>query len=292
MDEGQRRELAPMCLKWCRKVKKNDLIEDPPDTFSWNPLMPVATAAAFCTSNFTEIKKLGRSGVPDDGDVVLEVLSGRKPSWIQQFVELLLDRSYFWNNWRLCRELVRRGRCPKPDNPRYFTGMITGLVGRWNRDETNALRELRKDPGLLKDEIWRLFEYEGEDDNTLANMDRWEKSNWSGALVTLSKEGKLPRGKLLDSALGALELGFNHYRARWFFDFFDRMEPTDQEIKKRATRILDLIGSSTPNVAQWAFEKQQRMLDGGLIKDTSRSTSPQTRTSRCVLRCPNSPDWP
>ena len=268
LNENERRELSPMCQKWYRKVKKNDFLEDPPGTFRWNPLMSPAEVAVFCTSNFTEIKKLGRWGIPRDDDVVLEVLTVRKPSWVEQFVELLLGSSNFWNSWRLCRKLVRQGQCPKPDNPRYYTGMITGLVGRWNRGKKTAVGELRKDPDLLKDEIWRLFEYEGEDDNTLANVDRWEKSNWSGALVTLSKEGKLPRTKLLDSALGALELGFNHYRARWFFDFFNRMAPTDQELKKRAARILDLIGSPTPNVAQWAFEKQQLMMDRGLIKDT------------------------
>ena len=270
LSESQRRELYPVCHKWLRKVKKNEWIENSPGSYSRNPLMSAAMTAVFCTSSFTEIKKLGRWGVPSDDEVVLQVLNVRKPSWVEQFVELQLGRSYFWNSWRLCRELVRRGQCAKPDNPRYYTGMITGVVRRRSRGETNALRELRKDPGLLKDEIWRLFEYEGEGDNTLANVDRWEKSNWSGALVTLSKEGKLPRAKLLDSAIDALELGFNHYRARWFFEFFDRMVPTDRELKQRATRILDLIGSPTPNVAQWAFEKQQRLLDNGLIKDTSQ----------------------
>lgn len=263
LDEDQRRKLSPMCQKWFREVKKNELIEDPPGVFYANPLLQGATTAIFCTGNFTEIKNLGWR-VPED-DVVLEVLTVRKPSWIEQFVERLLGRSHFWLHWRVCRELVRRGLCSKPDDPRYYTGMITGLRGRWNRDQRTVLDELRNDPDLLEDEIWRLFEHEGEADNTLANVDRWEDSNWSGALVTLSKEGKLPRAKLLDASLDALELGFNHYRARWFFNFFDRMEPTDQELKKRASRILDLIGNPTPNVAQWAFDKQQFMLDRGWI---------------------------
>ena len=264
LGEDQRRELSPMCQKWFRKLKKNEWVEEPPGTWAGNVLMPVTTTAIYCTGNLTEIKKLAWR-MPD-GNVVLDVLTARKPNWVAQFVEMLLGRSNFWNNWRLCRQLVRRGLCPKPANPHYYTGMITGLGGRWSRGETTVLDELRNDPHLLQDEVWRLFEYEGEADNTLANVDRWEDSNWSGALVALSKEGTLPRGKLLDAALRALELGFNHYRARWFFNFFDRMEPTDQELKQRASRILDLIGSLTPNVAQWAFDKQQFMLDRELIK--------------------------
>lgn len=265
LNEDQRRALAPICLKQIRAVKKNEWIKEHM-SFCRNPLVSVATVATFCTASFTEIKKLGRHGTPED-DVILEVLAVRKPTWGSQFVDLLLGRSYFWNSWRLCRELVRKGYCQKPDNPRYFTGMITGLVGRWSRGETNALAELKKDPGLLKDEVWRLFEYDGEDDNTLANIDRWEDSNWSGAFVTLADEGKLSRAKLLDSALGALELGFNHYRARWFFDFFDRLEPTDKELKKRAARILGLMDNPAPNVAQWAFDKQQLLIERKLIKD-------------------------
>ena len=139
LDESQRRSLAPMCQKWFREVRKNDPIEGSRGTFSGNPLMPAAKTAAFCTCSFTEIEKLGRWCVPSDSEVVLEVLSVRKPSWIEQFVELMLSQSYFWNSWRLCRELVRRGQCTKPDNPRYYTGIITGLVGRRRRGETDAL---------------------------------------------------------------------------------------------------------------------------------------------------------
>lgn len=252
LDEAQRRMLSPMCQKHFRKATR----------------LPSTKIAAFSTGNFSEVKKLVRD-LPND-EVVVEVLTVRKPDWVGQFVELLLGRSYYWQNWSLCRELVRRGLCAKPENPRYYTGIITSLAGHFNADKLTVLAALRKDPDLLKDEIWRLFEYEGEDDNTLANVDRWEGSKWSSALVTLSNAGKLPRAKLLDAALGALELGFNHYRARWFFDFFDLMEPTDQELKKRATRILGLIGNPAPNVDQWAFEKQQLMVDLGLIKATAK----------------------
>ncbi len=147
--------------------------------------------------------------------------------------------------------------------------MIHALAPEWQSKAT-VIERLREDMDLLKDDIWKLFEYEGEGDRTLANVDRWDSANWSGALVTLSKEGKLSRNRLLDSSLGALELGFNHYRARWFFDFFDLLEPTDAELKKRAARILGLMDNPAPNVAQWAFDKQAVLLDRGLIKDVSK----------------------
>lgn len=267
-DESVRRDLFPICKKQYQKLRKQGWIENPPGTFRQNPLLPVARVAVFCTANHSELSKLGNSVEPQADDI-LKILEKRKPKWCDQFVQRQLQEGHYWINWRLCRELIRRGLCAKPDHPHYYTGMITGLIGRFNRTRKTALKELRKDPNLLKDEVWKLFEYEGDGENTLANVDRFEKADWSGALVTLSREGKLSRNKLLDAALGALELGFNHYRARWFYEFFDAMEPNDRELKKRMSTIQNLIGSPTPNIAQWAFDKQQQAIDAGLIKDMS-----------------------
>lgn len=271
LDETQRKAIAPHCVAWLRKQRKNDLIEDPPGTFRRNPLMRSAEVAVFCVSGLTDIKKLGRLSLPD-GEVLLEILKLRKPKWADQIADMLLEGTYYWGSWRTVREMVKLKLCPKPNNTRYYTGMITGLCGwRWGgQDRKTALAALRADPSLLKDEVWKLFEYEGDGENTLANIDRWEKTSWSGALATLSKEGKLSRPKLLAATLGALELGFNHYRAKWFFTFFDLLEPTDRELKKHADTILDLVGSPTPNVATWAFEKATAMYERGLVKDASR----------------------
>ena len=270
LDEAQRKAIASHCVDWLRKLRKNDFIEDPPGTFRWNPLMGPAEVAVFCVSNLTEIKKLGRRSLPE-GEALLEILKLRKPKWADQIADMLLEGTYYWGSWPVVREMVKLKLCPKPKSVRYYTGMITGLCGgRWGAKRRTALQALRNDPSLLKDEVWKLFEYEGDGENTLANIDRWEKTSWSGALATLSKEGKLSRPKLLASALGALELGFNHYRAKWFYSFFDLLEPTDRELKKHADTILNLVGSSTPNVATWAFEKAIAMHERGLVKDTAR----------------------
>ena len=272
LDEAQRKALAPHCISWLQIQKRTDFIEDPPGNFRrWNPLNGPIEVAAFCVASLTNIKKLGRRSLPS-GDAVVEILKVRKPDWADQIAEILLEVSYYWGSWRTVREMVKQKLCPKPKNTRYYTGMITGLCGwRWGgEDRQTALAGLRADPSLLQDEVWRLFEYEGDGENTLANVDRWEATSWSGALATLSKEGKLSRPRLLAAALGALELGFNHYRAKWFFTFIDLLEPTDRELKKHADTMLGLVGSPTPNVAAWAFEKASAMYERGLVKDASQ----------------------
>lgn len=259
LGETQRKAVAPICLAWLRKQKKD-----------WTPLRRTAELAVFCVGGLTDIRRLGRRSFPVD-DHLIEILTLRKPEWVDQIAEMLLDDSRYWRSWRTVRELVNRKLCPKPSNPRYYTGMITGLSGaRSERGRKDAITALRDDPALLKDEVWRLFEFEGDGQNTLNRVDRWIATSWSGALATLSKEGKLSRARLLASSLGALELGFNHYRARWFFKFFDLLDPNDRELRKHADTILDLMGSPTPNVAAWAFARVEQLLDRGLVKDASR----------------------
>lgn len=264
LTDTDRRALVPMCLKWFRKQKSNAYIEKPRGTFRTNPLVNPAAVAVFCVGNYGDIKKLSH-WLPSNR-VMLEVLIVRRPDWTESLVQQFLNESRYWNEWSLIRSMVANGLCEKPDHPRYYTGMITSLSG------TNALTQLKKNPDLLKDDIWRLFEYEGDGDNTLANVDRWESGNWSGAMVTLSKTGKLSRPRLLDSALSALELGFNHYRSKWFYDLFDKLDPTKKELKQRSEKILNLLGSPIPNIAKWAFNKYEVLMDEGLVKDHSQLT--------------------
>lgn len=272
LGDVKRQSLAPLCRNWLKKQRKNDFIEDPPGTFRPNPLLNTAEVAMFCVASLSEIKRQGQNSLPR-GPYLIEILKLRKPKWADQIAVMLLETSYYWGSWRTVREMVRLKLCSKPDHVRYYTGMISGLCGaRWGQKLRTALQELREDPALLKEEVWRLFEYEGEGENTLANVDRWDATGWSEALITLSKEGRLSRARLLASALGTLELGFNHYRARWFFTFIDRLDPTDRELRKHADTILDLVGSPTPNVAAWAFGRTEQIWKQGLVKDVARLT--------------------
>ncbi len=171
---------------------------------------------------------------------------------MDDWVEYLLGESYYWNNWRLIRQLIIAGLATKPTNPRYFLGMIGGLNNRFSK--VNLVDDLVKDADLLKEDFWKLFEYDGDGENSLANTERFDRS-WIAALLQLMKQGKLSRARLLESCVDALERDFNHYRAKWFFEFFDRIEPTDKELQKLSGRLLGLLCVSAPNVAVWALNR-------------------------------------
>lgn len=272
LNEKQRQELAPFCDKWLRKTGKDQYLTTK-NGFKLNPLMESAEIAAFCVCGITAIKKNGRWWLPDD-KIVLEVMKQRKPKWAPELVELLLNSTYFWNSWRLVRELIRAKLCPKPDNPRYYSGMISGLCAyRFEKKRRTLTAALKDDPDLLKDEVWRLFELEGEAENTLANADRFENTNWLGTLVKYCRDGKLSRPRLLDCSLSALELGFNHYRSKWFMDFFDQLKPDKKELKKHSDTILNLTSSPTPNITKWAFQWLQKLFKDGIVTDCNAITN-------------------
>ncbi len=261
MPEQQRRVLAPMCHKWFRKINRDSFIETKPGTFARNPRMPVAATAAFATASLSELKKLGWQARPD-GDLSYKILLDRRPEWIAEWVTQLLDEDHFWGHWSTIRRLMAEGLIEKPDHPNYVLAMISGIIGAGGlfNSERTVEQALRDDPSLLEDEVWRLFECEGEGENSLANWDRFSRGGkWCDALVALAQSGDLPRDRLLTRSLDALELDFNHYRAKWFSNFHDALQPTVDEQREFGDRYLRLLGVSAPNIVSWAFKKVESL---------------------------------
>lgn len=264
MPESKRREYHAVVKLFWSRVRKKRFIEDPPGTFTWNPLDGISRVAYFATASGSEIVKAKRTGYPDD-QYALAIIADRKPDWVDTWVNALLGESYYWGHWRFIRQLILAGLATKPNEPRYYLGMISGINSRGSK--LDLVDELEKSPDLLQEDIWKLFEYDGDGENSLANTERFDKS-WIEAFLELMNKGKLARAKLLDAAVGALERDFNHYRAKWFYDFFDRLNPTDNELKLFGLRILGLLGASAPNVASWALNRVHSLAGLGDI-DTS-----------------------
>jgi hypothetical protein len=227
--------------------------------------MAAAEVALFATATYSEFQKIGRNARPF-GDVTFQLLADRRPDWTEKLVQDMLSGPFYWTNWRLIRQLMSVGLARKPSHPHYYLGMIGGIVrGGIYNNENSIAEALLAEPDLLQDEVWRLFEYDGNGENSLANYDRFCRGqSWSEALVSLMKQRRLPRTTLQTSALDALGRDFNHYRARWFASFYDALEPTPQELRRHAERFLPLLCVSAPNIVTWAFQKvESHARDGG-----------------------------
>lgn len=220
-----------------------------------------AAIAATSACSFSELKKLDWRAFSQSEDVI-DVLGDRRPDWIDKWVMLRLENEWYWapGVWQPIYTLAREGLCRKPDHPHYYLGMIGG-TSDWTKSgkkaEQRLYRMLVDDEDLLND-VWKLFELEGGGENSLANHDRFTHgAKWSTTLLKLAKEGRLSRERLLDSSLDALERGFNHYRAKWFSEFHELLEPTDKERQPLAARYLHLLASPTPTIVAWALKRVQ-----------------------------------
>lgn len=250
MPETERRKLASQCQAWHRKINKEQFVQVKPGTFRTNALLPAANLAVFAVATRGEVLKSPDFRYPHQ-DSILEILHDRRPDWMADFAMSLLEgKGYYWR-WPVVRRMVVEGLISKPDHPHYALGMINGMV-QWHDGEGDLEEMLRANPDLIE-ECWKLFEYEGETENSLANFDQYSRGRktWSEAFRAVLE----PRQRLLDASLSALQLNFNHYRSRWFSTFYDQLEPTAEERKAHAEAYLQILQSSVPNVVSWAYKK-------------------------------------
>src|SRR5215471_12027090 len=134
-------------------------------------------------------------------DLIAGVLADRNPPWLASLIDRGLSPRAWWGGhaWQLARRLVRDGVIGRPAVDEYTLLMISSvhslsppIVFR------SPLDMLLADPGLLEDEIWRVFEVP----NAGRLMER-PKGRWSEAFRELAARGLLDRGKLIDACLDA-----------------------------------------------------------------------------------------
>ena len=187
-------------------------------------------------------------------DTIAGVLADRRPPWLADLVDRKL-RAPFRGlcSWTLARKLVGLGVIERPDVPEYTTRMVS-VLHQYVPDQggaptfTHPLDGLLADPGLLEDEVWRLFTVPGA---AAGLEERWHRGTcWQDALAVLSEQGRLDRGRLLDACLDAFGRGFAPNQIDWYVSFHDRMSPSVDEMAERAGRYIRLLTvEATPAVS-------------------------------------------
>ncbi len=243
MPERERRGLAPLCREWPAALSQRPRDEH-------RALAGAARIARVCTASLTELRRIPWYERPST-DRFFELLSDRRPEWLEKWALGLLENERYWIGWRLVRRLVRAGLVPKPDHPHYTLGIIDGVVG-WPKPDAPIEACLLADPELLEADIWKLFEVEGDGNCSLAMRDGNRKP-WQGALIALMDQGHLARERLHRCSLEAMERGFTSYHAKWFTAFYDATSPTPEEERAHAGAYLRLCGVGTDSVVSWAF---------------------------------------
>jgi Family of unknown function (DUF6493) len=223
----------------------------------------------------------------DDAGTVAVILADRRPAWLADFVDRHLRQWPFGlPAWPLARALVRLGVIPRPEVPEYITLMPgsacrrkRGADGRWI-SQTPA-EALLSDPGLLDDEVWRLFTvpdaaYALEKARSREWTDgAWvEGQTWAEGIAELTGAGLLDRDRLLDACLDAFTRDFNPNRVGWYANLLNKLEPWPDEMAARGPGYLRLLSANARDAVKVGQAAVGRLLaagrlDGGLLLDES-----------------------
>lgn len=209
----------------------------------------------YANSSFTEIKKAGWLAIPDL-EIIKTILEVFQPKWIDSWTNWVLDESP--RRFDLIFPLVKEGYCRKPTSDNYVLGMIESINYERKTDQY-LVDSIRVNIKNLKEDIWRIFEVEGGGEFSLAAHDKYshEKNCWDNALRSLSEDSTLPRDRLLDSSLEALEKDFAQFRAGWYSRFFVSLEPSQEEIQSRVDKLILLMGSQIPPTVTFTLKNLQ-----------------------------------
>jgi hypothetical protein len=209
-----------------------------------------------------------------DTEMIVAVLADCRPRWLADFVDRHPQRPIGIAAWPLARKLVRLGVIPKPDVPEYTTLMPHALA--WPDPDLLAPRALRRgvrrdpvttiveallaDPGLLEDEVWRLFTVP-DAGKALADMGQM----WVEALARLAEQGDLERGRLIDACLSAFSRDFHPNRVSWYAALLERLGPSVAEIADRSSAYLGLFSATSKTGVQLGQAAARALLTAGKL---------------------------
>jgi len=210
-----------------------------------------------------------------DIELVAHVLADRRPAWLADFMDRHLrlrgEVPLGIDAWPLARMLVRLGAIPRPDVAQYATLMPRSIrwtepdYGIWRQHSAQELVEaILGDPGLLEDEVWRLFTVPDAGYAAQKTGDPWAE-----AVAQLSADAHLERDRLLDACVGAFRRDFNPNRVSWYAEVLEQLEPTEAEVTARASAYLGLLAASSKVAITVGQQGLTRILAAGHL-DTAQ----------------------
>jgi hypothetical protein len=276
LDESQRRKLAKMAARIEKSTHtglhnnpEKELIDELRKRMGGRcrPHRGVCHLALMAVGSFTQVRSLFDQGVETWEDALVQILADRRPEWIDRWVETRLTsemRHYF--EWSFVTRLIRAGAWKKSGSDAYWRFMVQAAISHSWQTHVPISKMLLENPSVMED-VWKLFEVEtralwsGSSENE-ANSNH---DSWPAALVELSEQGHLDRQRLLDASLKALSSGFMNDVLTSYMRFFERLEPSVEEIACRQTTLFGLLANPASHVVGFAVEKASELDRAGSL---------------------------
>lgn len=220
-----------------------------------------AKVAILGCSNFTQYDKYDGSCLLH-GDQLLHAVEDLKPGWIDRWANHLLKRVP-WRFWTV-RALVLAGYASISSEEEYTMSFVAGGIRQEQLANNTAYSaeavadNWERNPDIIDDLLWRIFEFEGGGDLSLAAVTgSWV---WTDVLIELANRDETRREKFLDASLATLGRGFSQYRANWYSKLHESLSPTLDERCARVDTYMQLLTSNSANTVSFAL-KALKLLD-------------------------------
>lgn len=282
LSETDRKALGPKARGWLTKGNSTRI------SSTHAALAVVATAAGRRQAMIAVDHLLGL----DDSfvDHASAILAARNPSWLPELVDALLDGEGIVN-WRLVRGLVQADAVAAPEHPQYFRGTVRGMPDHVARDRRPLIDRLDLDPDLAGEHLLRMLATEGTG-RLLAYHDSFHETTyehlphhqpfaaatWRVTLLVLSQQGRLDRGRLLDTVLAAPLRDWAAADLGWYVGMHDALAPTLDEVAERQgtyARLLTVEHGPSVKAAQRELLR--------LVPDERFEPEPVLAASRATL---------
>jgi hypothetical protein len=232
----------------------------------WREQHAKLSLAVLALCQIDKAKRVHWLGQRDSYVLLRRVFAARDPGWRDAWLRHRLRGEFPGVPWSFVRGLVRDGLCRRPDEGDSLRGylrlMVSDLNPGWSRPGVEYVPlsvRLLADPGLLDDEIWRLF----ETDTNLFD-DAWTRrhpqcpadyESWSDALIRLAGEGRVDRRRLLDASLAGLWASSNNSVLAGYHKLHSRLAPGGDELDAREASYRELLGHRTGHVVGFALRQ-------------------------------------
>ena len=244
----------------------------------WNsPTTRRARLALFALGPLSVVKRSDFYLGPEDQMVLRRIILDRRPAWLDDWIAHDLEREWHLLDFATLRTWIRSGVCAKPEVDGYYRMFASHLmrVREYGRDAPAPpllSRQLLDDPGLL-DDIPSLFRVE----NIAFNTNSWLQpqagrvyETWPEALVQLSAQGHVERGRLFDLTLEGLTRDLKHNQLSGFHGLYRRLSPMPEELQRHQPRLIGLLCHPVGHVAKFAIEmladiEKRGALDAGAV---------------------------
>lgn len=192
-------------------------------------------------------------GYVTDHTFDFKLIKPLKTSLSQKIFEMLVEQQRI--GCSTIARLVDEGFIQNIDSETFILNIMGALPRSVSNDYAIDLKSFGSKNSFFEHYVWRLFEVEGSGEVSLAAHDKFSApdATWNHCLLEAERNGLVPRERLLDASLDALDRGFSQFRAGWHSRFHEDLKPTREERFQRIDKYAQLLGSTIPPTVTFAI---------------------------------------